>query len=144
MLIEKSAGVVVFRKEGGRRYYLLLHYGPDARRNNSFWDFSKGHIEKGEDDLMAAKREVFEETGINDLNIIKGFREKIRYFFVIKERKISKTVVYFLGETKKSDVEISFEHTGFKWLEYSEAFLSLSFQNSKNILKKADKYLNEF
>lgn len=42
MPVEKSAGAVIFRKEEGKIYYLLLHY--QARH----WDFPKGHLEKGE------------------------------------------------------------------------------------------------
>jgi len=35
------------------------------------WSFPKGHIEENENKLSAAKREIFEESGITDLVLIK-------------------------------------------------------------------------
>lgn len=138
---EQSAGIVIFRKEGGKRYYLLLNYGTNARRKRPFWDFSKGHIEKGEDEAAAALREAREETGLDDIKLIEGFKEKIKYFFVLEGKKVFKTVVFFAGETKEENVKISFEHAGFKWLPYQAAAEALTFRNPKNILKKAEEFI---
>jgi len=35
------------------------------------WSLPKGHIEQGEDALIAAKREIFEESGITQLTFVK-------------------------------------------------------------------------
>ena len=56
-----SAGIVPVRRYQKEWRFLLLR----AFRN---WDFPKGVVESGEDPLDAAKREVAEETGIEDLN----------------------------------------------------------------------------
>ncbi len=40
------------------------------QRGNS-WSLPKGHIDPGEDDLTAAKREIAEESGITELEYIK-------------------------------------------------------------------------
>src|SRR5207302_6652648 len=55
-----SAGVVVVRRAAAECLFLLLR----AYRN---WDFPKGVVEPGEDPLAAARREVREETLIEDL-----------------------------------------------------------------------------
>ena len=134
---EKSAGAVVFRREGNEIYYLLLHYQP------GHWDFPKGHIEAGEREEETVKREIAEETGIKDIVIIKGFREQIKYFFrdTYDKKKnaswIFKVVAFYLAETATKGVKISFEHKGFKWLPYKEAMEQLTFKNAKNILTKA-------
>ncbi len=140
---EKSAGAVIFRKEGEEIKYLLLFYHSGIRRKNSFWDFSKGHIEKEEDEITTAKRETKEETGLDDLVFFKDFEEKIQYFFKFKEQTISKTVVFFLAETNNKNVIISSEHEGFKWLSFEEALKLLTFQNGRDILNKANNYLNK-
>lgn len=142
---EKSAGAVIFRKEGGIIYYLLLHYSP------GHWDFPKGHIEKGETELETMKREVEEETGIKDILVAPDFKETIRWFFkktygLKKEEKSSaplvfKTAVFYLVETKTSEIKISSEHTGYKWLNFEESLKQLTFKNAKNILKKADEFI---
>ncbi len=136
MPVEKSAGAVIFRKEDGKIYYLLLHYTP------GHWDFPKGHIEKGENIIQTVRRETEEETGIKDIKIISGFKEWIKYFFRAEGKNIFKIVTFFLAETKTKEVKISFEHTDFKWLPYKEALEQLNFKNAKEILKKANDFFS--
>jgi len=144
MPIEKSAGAVIFRKEGNKIYYLLLHYPSNAKAPREYWDFPKGHIEKGEKIEETVKREVKEETGLKDIKLIEGFKEWIKYFFKFKGKNIFKIVTFFLAETKTKTVKVSFEHIGFKWLPYEEAIEKLTFKNAKDILKKANDYLKNY
>jgi 8-oxo-dGTP pyrophosphatase MutT (NUDIX family) len=137
MPFERSCGTVVFRKEDGKIYYLLLHY------ESSHWDFAKGHVEKGEDERTTAKRELAEETGINDAKFVEGFKERIRYFYKHDGETMSKEVVFFLVETKIKDVKISFEHKDFKWLPFDEAYKQVTFKNAKTVLKKANEFLTK-
>lgn len=136
---EKSAGAIIFRKGGGNIYYLLLDYG------KGYWGFSKGRIEKGEEEKDTARREIKEETGISDIKFIPDFREKISYFFKRKKTGkfylVAKEAIFYLAETKKKNVKISFEHKGFAWLKYEDALKRITFKNSKNILQKAQKFL---
>ena len=136
MPIEKSAGAVIFRRQGNKIYYLLLHY------EAGHWDFPKGHIEKGETIEETAQREVEEETGIKNIKFVKGFKEWIKYFYKSKNGNVMKIVTYLLAETKKREVKISWEHIGFKWLPYEDALEQLTFKNSKEILKKANDFLS--
>jgi 8-oxo-dGTP pyrophosphatase MutT (NUDIX family) len=140
MPFEKSAGSVIFRKDGGKIFYLLLHY---RSTEGAYWDFSKGHVEKGEKGLETAKREAKEETGLTDLKFIDDFKEWIKYFFKNKGKIIFKIVTFYLAESKIKDVKLSFEHTDFKWLPYEEAIQELGFKNAKEILKKAHNYLTK-
>ncbi len=132
---EKSSGAVVFRKEGGGRLYLLLHY--EAKH----WDFSKGHIEKNETEEQAARRECEEETGIKDMAIMSGFQERIEYFYKHEGKTMHKEVVFLLAETKTKNVTLSFEHIGSEWLPYEKALGRLTFDNAKLVLKKAESFL---
>jgi len=136
---ERSAGAVVFRRDGSKIFYLLLLY------KAKHWDFPKGHVEKGEGDGDAAIREIEEETGIKNPKIIEGFREEIKYSFrgsyLGKKKLINKTVIFFLAETKTSKIKISFEHSGFDWLVFEEAFRRITHKNSKRILQEADSFL---
>jgi bis(5'-nucleosidyl)-tetraphosphatase len=132
---EFSAGVVVFRKENSRRIYLLLHY------EEGHWDFPKGHIEKGESEEQAARRECVEETGIKELSLRPGFEEKIEYFYKREGKTFHKQVVFLLAETEIQDVKISWEHVGFEWLPYDKALVRLTFKNAKEVLEKAETFL---
>ncbi len=142
MPVEKSAGAVTFRKEGNEIYYLLLHYPTGSRTPKDYWDFPKGHIEKGEKIKDTIRREVEEETGLKDIKFIEGFKEWIKYFFKHEEKTVFKIVTFFLAETRVKKVKISFEHIGFKWLLYEEAQKQLKFRNAKEILKKANDFLS--
>ncbi len=140
MPIEKSAGAIVFRKKGGKIYYLLLHY-PGIRHSETYWDLPKGHIEKGERMEETVKREVREETGLGDAQIFPGFKETIKYFFKWKGKNILKFVTFYLVETKDEKVKISLEHIGYQWLDFERVVEKLSFKNAKEILKKANEHL---
>lgn len=137
MSLEYSAGAIIFRKQEGKRLYLLLHY------QSGHWEFPKGHIEKGEQEKETVERETEEETGIKDIVFIEGFKEPIKYFFRVKKRKIIKTVIFYLAETKTEKIKLSEEHVGFKWLGYKEAKKQLTFKNAQKIIEKADRLLLE-
>ncbi len=134
MMRKKSCGAVVFRKNQEVKY-LLLHY------EAGHWDYIKGEVEKGESEKDTVVRELREETGITDARFIEGFREEISYFYKMGGRTIYKEVVFFLMETETSDVVLSFEHTGYEWLDYQKAMERLTFENAKNILRKAHTFL---
>lgn len=144
MPTEKSAGAVIFRREAGKIVYLLLHYTPQpGKKRKEYWDFSKGHIEEGENAKMAAVREIEEETGISDLRFKKNFKQHIKYFFVVDDKKIFKIVTLFLAETRTKNVIISDEHEGFKWLEFEAALKEMKFKNAKKTLRQAHAFLTE-
>jgi 8-oxo-dGTP pyrophosphatase MutT (NUDIX family) len=135
---EVSAGAIVFRRDArGQPLYLLLHYPSSPKTRREYWDFAKGHIEKGETEIETVKREVQEETGVKDLAILSGFKETISYMFQAKGQKIFKTVVFYLGATRSKDVKISEEHLAYLWLPFETALLKLKFPNAKKLLKKA-------
>lgn len=134
-MIEKSAGAIIFRRENDKVYYLLLKYG------YGHWDFPKGNIEKGEKEIDTVKREVFEETGISDLEFVFGFREVIRYTYWKGRQKVYKTVVFYLAETKQKEVKLSYEHKDYAWLEYEDALKRITYDTSKELLRKAHEYL---
>lgn len=140
-MIEKSAGAVVFRREGKNIFYLLLHYPSGTRTSRDYWDFPKGHIERGEKEIETVKREVKEETGLEDIKFVEGFKEWVKYFFRFQGKTVFKIVTFYLVETKNKNVKISFEHIGYTWLPYEEALNQLKFKNAKRILKKANDFL---
>lgn len=132
MSSQRSAGLIVFRFEGEPKI-ILLEYG------RGLWGFPKGNIEPGESEEEAAIRETKEETGLTDLKIIDNFKELIQYYFRDAGNIIHKEVIYFLAETKETEITISYEHYGYEWLTYNEALKRLIHKNDKNILWKANK-----
>lgn len=151
-----SAGIIVYTKDNttspcGLRsasdkiLYLLLKYGA------GHWDFPKGKIEKGETKQQAALRELKEETNLT-AQIDNNFEETIKYVFTdylsseasAKEddKKVAeKTVYFFIGQALMTDVKLSHEHTDLTWLPYKDALEQLTYDNAKEILKKANKHI---
>lgn len=137
---ETSSGAVIYHIDETRKpKYLILHYG------SGHWDFVKGHIEGKETVEQTLRREAKEESGLSDLKIIPGFREKISYFYKRDGKTVPKDVIFLLAQTEAREeaVKLSFEHSGFVWLFLDEAVKKVTFANSKDVLKKADKFLAE-
>lgn len=67
MAQQTSAGVLVYRLRAGGAEFLLGHPGGPFWRNkdDASWSVPKGVINTGEDALAAARREFFEETGLD-------------------------------------------------------------------------------
>lgn len=127
---EVSCGAIIFRREKDQIYFLLLKYP-------NYWGFPKGIKEEKEEEIETAKREVEEETGIKDLKFILGFRRAYQYQFWKAGKRVLKTAIFFLAETKEKNVRISWEHEGYAWLSFEEAIKKLKFEEDKKNLKEA-------
>ncbi len=139
---ERSAGVIVYRDVRDpagrpRRLFLLLDYG-------RHWDYPKGHLEKGEDDLSAARRELREETGIDAARFSEGFSHQIDYFFHSRRKgPVRKEVIFFAARTEQEAVRLSEEHVGYAWLDRDAALERLTFENARKVLSAAADFLDE-
>ena len=133
---ERSAGTVLFNDSDGKIEYLLLHYP------TGHWDFAKGNIEEGEAELETVRREVIEETSIDNIEFMDGFRKKISYNYKRRGKLVNKEVIFYLARTNTKNVKISFEHQGYRWLTYDDAMKVLTYKNAKMILEEAKKFLS--
>ena len=136
-MIETSVGAVIFRK-GNTTKYLLLQY------NATHWGLVKGHIEKGESEEETLLRETKEETGIINLQIIPKFRKEYSYSFKRKNEVINKQVIIYLAKTQTKEIKLSEEHIGYCWLNYEEAIKKVTFNQPKELIKKANEKIQGF
>ena len=137
--MEKSCGVVLFNSDK----FLLLQHNNEDSRVDGHWDFPKGHVEPGEEEIDTALRELKEETEIEDVDIIPSFKQFINYNISKDTLSVSKKVIFFLAETKVWDVSLSSEHQNFVWLDFEEAIERLTYDNAKNILKEAHIFISK-
>lgn len=142
MIKEKSVGVILFRysKRDGLQYLVLYHRG-------SYWNFPKGKVDPGETEIQTAKRELAEETGIKNIDLIKGWRQQTSFFFKEdrdgKKELIKKDFILYLAKLPAgAQTLISDEHNGYAWMEFKIASKYLKFKNLKEILKEADSFVN--
>jgi predicted NUDIX family NTP pyrophosphohydrolase len=65
-MAKRSAGILLYRRRPGMTEVLLVHPGGPfwTRKDDGAWTIPKGEIGEGEDALVAARRELLEETGL--------------------------------------------------------------------------------
>jgi ADP-ribose pyrophosphatase YjhB (NUDIX family) len=95
---------------------IVIRNGDDVlllQRETGRWGIPGGRVEFKEKLLDAAKRELFEETGIKTNLTYKGFVEHVR--------KYHEVVAIFEGRVSNRDVVLSEEHVTYKWVKLEEA-----------------------
>ena len=99
-----------------------------VNQNYDSWSLPKGHIDPGETKIDAAKRELYEETGIKDATLIKYIGEYGRYRIGLN------------GEDVKSDQKtlkpIDPHNPEAKWVPYQEVEKFLTHPNDRAFYKK--------
>jgi len=133
----RSAGIILYRWTPRGRHYLLL------RHRQGHWSFPKGQIEPGEEPEEAARRELLEETQIDQVRMVPGFRAETEYTFDEGSGPVHKHVIYFLGETDEKEVRLSGEHLDYRWLSYEEALQQLTYEDGRRLLRQAEEFLQQ-
>jgi 8-oxo-dGTP pyrophosphatase MutT (NUDIX family) len=110
----RSAGFIIVRQRDGSWEVLGLRVWGKI-------DIPKGHLESGESDLDAARRECFEEAGINVSK--KDMRWGTIHFTAERPQK---DVVIFLASTdQKPEIKPNpetkqYEHDGYRWMSWDD------------------------
>jgi bis(5'-nucleosidyl)-tetraphosphatase len=129
---DESYGIVpIAHREGGWKVFLILH------RGGRHWGFPKGHKNPGEEPLDAAKRELFEETGLQVIEVLSTEPFVEQYKFRTRKQWITKTVSYFPARVTESFTLQKEEINDGKWLSFDEALALLTFKEGREICKQA-------
>lgn len=94
-----TAGGVVLNPDG--QVLVVSQHGTS-------WSLPKGHIDEGEDNLQAAKREIYEESGVTELEYIRelGVYERYKIGLEAEEDKSElKTIYMYLFKTPQIDLK---------------------------------------
>ncbi|MCF6229006.1 MAG: NUDIX domain-containing protein [Planctomycetes bacterium] len=128
-----AAGVILAHDDDGTWKFLLLQ-----NSRHGTWGFAKGHAESGEDEITAARREVQEETGISEYQLVDGFHETYDYDVNTESRgAYRKKVHYFLATVAEQTFDGSEEHSDARWLGLEEASKLIKHKQTLLTLKKA-------
>ncbi|HEX7008988.1 MAG TPA: NUDIX domain-containing protein [Phycisphaeraceae bacterium] len=137
METERSCGVIpVHASPRGRRYLIVQH-------QRGHWGFPKGHLEKGETPQAAARRELMEETGIDQVKLMPEPSFTETYIYTKKSgKRVRKTVSYFIGLVENERVRIDpHELAAYAWGDATTTRERLSFPESQRLLDRAEAFL---
>lgn len=125
-----SAGGIVLNSEGK----VLV-----VNQNHDSWSLPKGHIEKGENALEAAKREINEESGIKDLTLIQELGTYERHKIALDgsdDKTELKRITMFLFRTTQTELKpIDPENPEARWVAKELVPDLLTHQKDKEFFK---------
>lgn len=130
---EQSVGAVVFR------YLLDIPEVILLRRQNGTWVLPKGHIEEGEKIEASLQREIFEETGLKEFQIIEKLGD-FRYLFRPNKDIVDKTVTYFLVESSNEETRLApdYAHSEVKWFAIDDIpLLPIYYDDARQAIEQA-------
>ena len=141
--LRKGIFIAIYNLENKIPEYLILK----RSLHWTGWEFPKGGLEKGENQIKCAKREIYEETGLRPLKINShDFKGEFLYEKELMDRPgiIGQTFSLYSAQVKKSKVKIDKkEHSEFKWVNFKNAIKKIKYQNQKDSLKIVDEFLNK-
>ena len=129
---DNSYGIVPICVKNDKYYVFIIQH------LSKYWSFPKGHKEKGESDFEAAKRELFEETGlVVEKPQDDSFLEE-HYSFKLDGDQVQKTVKYYIAFVESME-NINLQEEEIldgKWVEINEAPKHLTFPEAQKICRE--------
>jgi ADP-ribose pyrophosphatase YjhB (NUDIX family) len=123
---EATAGGVIFRHHPkDQRLQILLVQDAKDR-----WTIPKGHIEPGEAAKDTARREIQEETGLKELNIL-NWLGKVNFRYRRQQSLVLITMHVFLVRAKGDTDSLKPEDwmNGIKWFDAAEAVDAIEYED---------------
>ncbi len=132
----ESAGGVVVNKKGE----VLV-----VSQNGKSWSLPKGHIDPGEDALAAAKREIYEESGVKHLVLVKALGRYQRHRIHLKggeDLSELKTIHMFWFKTDQERLQpIDPKNPEARWVKKEEVASLLTHEKDKAFFREVVKLL---
>ena len=133
--IETSAGAIILRDIGGVLKIALAQH----RRSTKTWALPKGHVEPGESLEQAALREIHEDAGLTNIQLIKYLGSFPRRSVKSNGDTVEKTVHFYLAYALDTDapeqpLEEGFTDVG--WFSPQEALERLPIETDRAFLKE--------
>ncbi len=135
---EPTSGGIVFR-HGKKGVEILLIQDSKDR-----WTIPKGHIEEGETAQQTAKREVGEEAGLTDVDVL-GWLGKIHFRYRRIDKLVLMTTQIYLVRAKGDTNAIQKEDwmNGIKWFSFHDALDAIEYEDIGKLMLLAMKRIRQ-
>jgi len=136
---EPTAGGIVFRHgETGGVEILLIQDAKDR------WTIPKGHIEEGETAQQTAKREIGEEAGLKEVDVL-GWLGKIHFRYRRIDKLVLMTTQIYLVRAKGDTNAIQKEEwmNGIKWFTFHDALDAIEYEDIGKLMLLAMKKIRQ-
>ena len=138
----KGVTLIVYAKEKGKLYYLIVK----RKLRWVGYGFVKGGKLKDEKYINSVKRELREETGLKPVKIT-NLKLIYKFDYPEKAQKVFRKKGFdakcYAVSVAKKKIKLNYENSGYKFLSYKKARNILTFKDSKELLKKADKIIKK-
>ena len=136
---EPTAGGVVFRRDAENGIEILLIQDAKDR-----WTIPKGHIEEGETAQQTAKREIGEEAGLTDTDVL-GWLGKIHFRYRRVDKLVLMTTQIYLVRAKGDTNAIKKEEwmNGIKWFKFHDALDAIEYEDIGKLMLLAMKRIRQ-
>lgn len=137
---EPTAGGIVFRHaENGKGIEILLIQDAKDR-----WTIPKGHIEEGETAQQTARREIGEEAGLKEVDIL-GWLGKIHFRYRRVDKLVLMTTQIYLVRAKGNTNAIQKEEwmNGIQWFPFHEALDAIEYEDIGKLMLLAMKRIRQ-
>lgn len=130
-----SAGAIILREVEGDLKVALAHHP----RATKAWVLPKGHVEEGETIEQAALREIYEETGLVDVRLIKHLGTIVRESQKSNGDVEQKTIHFYLAyapEKSQSHIPPDDRFVDPGWFSPVEALQLLPYEGEQTFLRE--------
>lgn len=136
---EPTSGGIVFRRDKDQAIEILLIQDAKDR-----WTIPKGHIEEGETAVQTARREIGEEAGLKEVDML-GWLGKIHFRYRRIDKLVLMTTQIYLVRAKGDTNAIQKEEwmNGIKWFGFSEALDLIEYEDIGKLMLLARRRIRE-
>ncbi len=127
----KQIDSYIYRNTENGPIYLMLKRSP-GKYYEHLWQGVAGKIEKGETAVQTVVRELKEETGKEPIKIFVA--DHIASFYNVKYNQIFMVPIFGI-EVEGSEVQLSVEHSEYKWVPFEDALNLLTWKGQKEGLR---------